>query len=235
MGDAWTGGNPSSVEGIYFVPSGNPVGFPSVTQAAIEISDMNDSSEPASTINAALLIQSQTPGANVYGINTGAGPSLLGDIFSPGTLTLSDGTSEATLYGEGYEWNCADCDTPAYSGAACTNVGDMAGARAIYIQGAAYCGGKATGAGGGSPGGSPTQIQYNLGGSFAGIAGSAVDTSGDVTIAPTVPTTVALWVFAANDETALVASSTGDGVSLDTIAAYSTNTGQSISWRLAQL
>ena len=66
--------------------------------------------------------------------------------------------------------------------------------------------GNGAGGGGGTPGGSPTQIQYNLGGSFAGIAGSAVDTSGDVTIAPTVPTATALSVIAANDaEHALVA------------------------------
>ena len=87
--------------------------------------------------------------------------------------------------------------------------------------------GNGAGGGGGTPGGSPTQIQYNLGGSFAGIAGSAVDTSGDVTIAPTVPTTSALSVIAANDQSALVATSTGDGVHLSIIEAFSTNTDNS--------
>lgn len=145
----WSGGNPTESTLALLAPNANPVGFPALTSTGIHIEDQDFGGVPGSTINAAILIDAQTPGANVYSIYTGAGPSLLGDIFSPGTLSLSDGTSEATLYGEGYEWNCADCDTPAYSGAACTNVGDMAGARAIYIQGAAYCGGKATGAGSG--------------------------------------------------------------------------------------
>jgi len=40
---------------------------------------------------------------------------------------------------DGYEFNCADCDTPTAEGAVCTNAGDHAGARAIYIRGAAHC------------------------------------------------------------------------------------------------
>lgn len=37
----------------------------------------------------------------------------------------------------------------------------------------------------GTPGGSPTEIQYNLAGAFAGIAGSSVTTAGAVALAPT--------------------------------------------------
>ena len=55
--------------------------------------------------------------------------------------------------------------------------------------------GNGAGGGGGTPGGSPTQIQYNLGGAFAGIAGSAVDTSGDVTLAPTSATATAISYY----------------------------------------
>lgn len=47
-----------------------------------------------------------------------------------------------------------------------------------------------------TPGGAPTQIQYNLAGAFAGIAGSSVDTFGDITIAPVSPSQdVAFSVF----------------------------------------
>lgn len=42
------------------------------------------------------------------------------------------------------------------------------------------CQSTAGGGGGGTPGGSPTQLQYNLGGSFAGVANSSVDTGGQL-------------------------------------------------------
>jgi hypothetical protein len=44
-------------------------------------------------------------------------------------------------------------------------------------------------------GGTPTEIQYNLGGVLAGISGSSVDTSGDVTISPTADTGTPLIVL----------------------------------------
>ena len=37
----------------------------------------------------------------------------------------------------------------------------------------------------GSPGGSPTQVQYNLAGAFAGVAGSSVTAAGALALAPT--------------------------------------------------
>ena len=43
----------------------------------------------------------------------------------------------------------------------------------------------ASGGGGGTPGGTPTQIQYNLAGAFAGINGSSVTPAGAVALAPT--------------------------------------------------
>ena len=94
---------------------------------------------PGSTINAAILIDAQTPGANVYSIYTGAGPSLLGDITSDGTMTLADFISETTAYGEGFHANCSDCDTPTVEGAVCTNSGDHAGAWALYIRAQRIC------------------------------------------------------------------------------------------------
>lgn len=197
----WSGGNPTESTLALLAPNANPVGFPALTSTGIHIEDQDFGGVPGSTINAAILIDAQTPGANVYSIYTGAGPSLLADIFSPGTLTLSDGTSEATLYGEGYEWNCADCDTPAYSGAACTNVGDMAGARAIYIQGAAYCGGKATGAGSGITNGQITVTAATFSANactvystltMAGVAGGAGGTAFNFTPAADI-TAVAGW------------------------------------------
>ena len=66
------------------------------------------------------------------------------------------------------------------------------------------------GGGGGTPGGIPTNLQYNLGGSFAGVAGSTVDTSGDVAIAPTAATATALTVTAATAQNAANFESTGD-------------------------
>ena len=86
-----------------------------------------------------MLIASQTAGANVYSIYTGAGPSLLGDITSDGTMTLADFISETTAYGEGFHANCSDCDTPTVEGAVCTNSGDHAGAWALYIRAQRIC------------------------------------------------------------------------------------------------
>jgi hypothetical protein len=41
--------------------------------------------------------------------------------------------------GDGYEFNASDADTPVTEGATCTNVGDQAGARAIYLRGDLKC------------------------------------------------------------------------------------------------
>ena len=201
IASAFSAGAGQESIGIQILPQGNQSGFATSEIAAIDIGDQDDGGFPASPINAAIFIENQTLGAAVYAIQTGTGPSLLADIFSPGTLTLSDGTSEATLYGEGYEWNCADCDTPAYSGAACTNVGDMAGARAIYIQGAAYCGGKATGAGSGITNGQITVTAATFSANactgystltMAGVAGGAGGTAFNFTPAADI-TAVAGW------------------------------------------
>ena len=93
--------------------------------------------------------------------------------------------------------------------------------------------GNGAGGGGGTPGGSPTQIQYNLGGAFAGIAGSAVDTSGDVTLAPTSATATAITITANTAEDAIDAYSTGNE-NFSTILAQSTATDDSGSGIYAQ-
>jgi len=41
--------------------------------------------------------------------------------------------------GDGYEFNASDADTPVTEGAECSNVGDHAGARAIYMRGDLIC------------------------------------------------------------------------------------------------
>lgn len=43
-----------------------------------------------------------------------------------------------------------------------------------------FVGGGGGGGGSGTPGGSPTQLQYNLASAFAGVAGSAVDSNGSI-------------------------------------------------------
>ena len=142
---------------------------------------LNASTTGASTGNTDLILQSVT-GATPYSANLsvfgGTGLYEFGDWTEPGTDTFADLTAEAAgLPGGGFTKNCSDCDTPAYAGAACTASVDNAGAQAIYIQGGLYCYGKVTGGGGGgTPGGVPTNLQYNLaGGSLPGSAGSAVD------------------------------------------------------------
>src|SRR5271157_1008834 len=67
-----------------------------------------------------------------------------------------------------------------------------------------------------SAGGSPTQIQYNLGGVLAGIAGSAVTTGGAVTIAPTTGLALTLVGDSATDDILnLQANSTADVLLVD--------------------
>lgn len=133
----YTGGTPVELTSI-FIASVGAGSTGAGTLSAIHVQDQDSTGTPA-TMNAAILGDSQTAGTNVYFIQSSAGPSLLGDIFSPGTLTLADGTSETASYGEGYEFNCSDCDTPTVAGAVCTNVADHAGARAIYIRGTVNC------------------------------------------------------------------------------------------------
>ena len=135
----WSGGNPTESTLALLAPNANPVGFPALTSTGIHIEDQDFVGVPGSTINAAILIDTQTPGANVYSIYTGAGPSLLGDITSDGTMTLADFISETTAYGEGFHANCSDCDTPTVEGAVCTNSGDHAGAWALYIRAQRIC------------------------------------------------------------------------------------------------
>jgi hypothetical protein len=209
--------------------------LPVTTLAAIHVEDQNGVSLPATSVNSGILIDSQTPGPNVYGIKSGAGPVDFGDIVSPGILNLADGLAEITTsyigsvtftgsgtndmnnggtfsgtsnltycvqvdgtdtpdtfewgtdptcatftggtlvpmtgfaqtlsngvtvtfaattthtigdhwtflataaLGDGFEFNCADCDTPLTEGVTCTNSGDHAGARALYIRGGAIC------------------------------------------------------------------------------------------------
>jgi hypothetical protein len=76
---------------------------------------------------------------------TGAAQSLSNGVTvtfaSTTTHTIGDHwtfTATAAL-GDGFEFNCADCDTPTAEGAVCTNTIDNAGARAVYIRGAAHC------------------------------------------------------------------------------------------------
>jgi hypothetical protein len=199
------------------------------------IQDQNAEGFPATTLNSAVLIDSQTPGPNVYAIKSAAGPVDFGDVVSPGILLLADGLAEinqtyigtvrfsgsglndmnnggtftgtsnltyciqvdgsdspdtfewgtdptctaftggtgvgmtgfaqtlsngvtvtfaattthtvgdhwtfqaTAALGDGWEFNCADCDTPTVAGAACTAAGDHAGARCIFIRGGAIC------------------------------------------------------------------------------------------------
>ena len=225
---------PSELAAILIVPPFNTPG-PASVLSGMHIKNQSPSL-PGSAVNAAILLDSQTPGPNVYGIKSGAGPVDFGDIVSPGILTLADGLAEITtsyigaaLYtpigapgmndvafsgtytgaanetfcivpddvagdtfswgvnsdcatfvaigvamtgtpqllqdgvsvdfpsstgytendhwtslataalGDGFEFNCANCDTPPFPGAACTATGDHAGARAIYIESAMAC------------------------------------------------------------------------------------------------
>ncbi len=135
----WTGGQPAEVDQVFMSAAGSPTGFPATFVTGMHIQDQDFGGTPGVNVNAAMLGDSQTPGTNVYFIRSNAGPNLLGDIFSPGILTLADGTTETAAYGEGNEFNCSDCDTPTVAGAVCTNVADHAGARAIYIRGTVNC------------------------------------------------------------------------------------------------
>ena len=236
--NSWTGGNPVETTAIMIALQANPDGFPALISTGLHISDENANGHPASSTNAAILLDSQTPGPNVYSIKTEAGPVDFGDIISPGILTLADGLAEITTFyigpaiftgtgtndltsggtytgtqnliycvqidatgtpdtfewgtyapgslpncsngatgvpitgaaqtlsnnvtvtfgsttthtvsdqwtiaataalGDGFEFNCADCDTPTAEGAVCTNTIDNAGARVVYIRGAAHC------------------------------------------------------------------------------------------------
>ena len=93
------------------------------------------------------IINTETGGATNYAIfsestNTSsfAGPMDFGDIISPGILTLADGTAHiATAGGDGWQFNCSDCDTPLTEGATCTAAGDHAGTLAIALRGAIKC------------------------------------------------------------------------------------------------
>ena len=68
------------------------------------------------------------------------GPMIFGDIVSPGILTLADGTTHiATAGGDGWQFNCSDCDTPLTEGATCTAAGDHAGGLAIALRGDIKC------------------------------------------------------------------------------------------------
>ena len=76
----------------------------------------------------------------------GTGPSQIaglvdfGDLVAPGILTLASGTTKiAAATGEGWQFNCSDCDTPLTEGSTCTSAGDHAGALAIALRGAIKC------------------------------------------------------------------------------------------------
>jgi hypothetical protein len=76
---------------------------------------------------------------------TGAAQTLSNGVTvtfaSTTTHTIGDHwTIVATAaLGDGFEWMCADCDTPTSEGAVCTTNGDGAGAKATYVRGAAHC------------------------------------------------------------------------------------------------
>lgn len=57
----------------------------------------------------------------------------------------------------------------------------------VTVANNAYVISTSSGGGGGTPGGTPTQLQYNSGGSFAGVTGSGVDANGNVGIGSAVP------------------------------------------------
>lgn len=149
---AWTGGNPASAISLVVDASGSPLGFPAGEASGIHIGDQNQNEQPASLLNAAVIIDLQTAGSTVYGINDQNGLFTFGGWNAPGIDILANLTTQiATLPSEGFSKLCADCDTPAYAGATCTNIADMGGAQAIYIQGALYCYGKTLGAAGAVP------------------------------------------------------------------------------------
>lgn len=136
----WTGGAPVSSIGILVQPNGSPLGFPASFVGGISVADQNAGGQPAYSLNAAVLIQPQTAGPTVYGINDANGLFTFQGWNSPETDTLANLTTQATgLPSEGFQKLCSDCDTPLTEGAACTSAGDMAGALAIYIRGALLC------------------------------------------------------------------------------------------------
>ena len=95
VGAGWLGsaGTPTEVTGLYVSGSAS-TSTPAVTETGIHIADQNGSSNPGSTVNAALLIENQTAGSNVYAIQTGLGPVSFGDA-----LTVAANTTSTSAFG----------------------------------------------------------------------------------------------------------------------------------------
>jgi hypothetical protein len=75
---------------------------------------------------------------------TGSLQLLANGVMISGAITghtLGDHWTFAVLAspGDGYEFNASDADTPVTEGATCTNTGDHAGGRAIYLRGDIKC------------------------------------------------------------------------------------------------
>ena len=93
LSNGWTGTGPSKAVTIGIEPGGSDLGHPAQNYIGIDIADQNWVSEPATNTNAALLIEDQTPGANVYAIKTRVGPVSFGDNLTYGKIQIP-----ATIY-----------------------------------------------------------------------------------------------------------------------------------------
>ena len=107
---------------------------PPITAAGIHIANQNAFGAPGTAVNAAILGDDQTAGANVYFLKSGKGPSDFGDQAAFGIDTLANWTSNLQ---SGYQAICSDCDTPIAN--ACTSAGDHAGAFIKKIRGGLVC------------------------------------------------------------------------------------------------
>lgn len=74
MSNTASGGSPEELTDIKISGGTQSAASIPVSITGITIGDKNSGSHPASGVNAAILIQNQTAGANVYAIKTGTGP-----------------------------------------------------------------------------------------------------------------------------------------------------------------
>ena len=143
MIDTASSGNATQVSGIQIETPNNSAFALPVDTAGIYIKDQVSGGGPPTDASVGIEIDPQTQGAGsftAYGIYDNEGLFTISGWNSPLTDPLSTLTAEVTnLPSEGFQKLCSDCDTPLTEGAVCTNVGDNAGALALYIRGALHC------------------------------------------------------------------------------------------------
>lgn len=83
-------GNPAELTDILSSGNGGKATFTPTLVTGLRITDKNANNSPATT-NAAILIENQTAGANVFSIKTGTGPVSFGDTVS-GSSTINAAT-----------------------------------------------------------------------------------------------------------------------------------------------